>query len=48
MAVEVRLSKGADVIITGKVTQQSSSWNDDNTRIYTKATIEVEEYLKGF
>ena len=48
MAVELQdLSKGADVIITGKVTQQSSSWNDDNTRIYTKATIEVEEYLKG-
>ena len=38
---------GADVIITGKVTQQSSSWNEDNTRIYTKATIQVDEYLKG-
>jgi len=41
------LSTGADVILTGKVTQQSSSWNDDNTRIYTKATIQVDEYLKG-
>ena len=48
MAVELKdLSVGADVIITGKVTQQSSSWNDDNTRIYTRATIQVEEYLKG-
>ena len=48
MAVELKdLSVGADVIITGKVTQQSSSWNDDNTRIYTKATIQVDEYLKG-
>jgi hypothetical protein len=48
MVVELQdLSFGADVIITGKVTQQSSSWNEDNTRIYTKATIEVEEYLKG-
>jgi len=48
MAVELKdLSVGADVIITGKVTQQSSSWNEDNTRIYTKATIQVDEYLKG-
>ncbi len=48
MSVELQdLSEGADVIITGKVTQQSSSWNDDNTRIYTKATIQVDEYLKG-
>jgi hypothetical protein len=41
------MSKNADLIITGKVTQQSSSWNEDNTRIYTQATIQVEEYLKG-
>jgi len=41
------MSKNADLIITGKVTQQSSSWNEDNTRIYTRATIQVEEYLKG-
>jgi hypothetical protein len=48
MAVELKdLSVGADVIITGRVTQQTSSWNDDNTRIYTKATIQVDEYLKG-
>jgi hypothetical protein len=48
MAVGLQdLSLGADVIITGKVTQQSSSWNDDNTRIYTRATIQVDEYLKG-
>ena len=41
------LSKGADVILTGKVTQQTSSWNENKTRIYTQATIQVEEYLKG-
>ena len=41
------LSKGADVILTGKVTQQTSSWNEDKTRIYTRATIQVEEYIKG-
>lgn len=42
-----QLSKLSDLIITGKVTQQSSSWNEDNTRIYTQATIQVEECLKG-
>ena len=48
MNVELKdLSVGADVIITGKVTQLYSSWNDDNTRIYTRATIQVDEYLKG-
>jgi hypothetical protein len=41
------LSESADLILTGKVTQQASSWNDDKTRIYTKATIQVDEYLKG-
>ena len=41
------LSDGADVIVTGKVIEQTSSWNEDNTRIYTRATIEVQEHLKG-
>ena len=41
------LSIGADVILTGKVTKQNSSWNKDKTRIYTDVTLEVEEYLKG-
>jgi len=41
------LSQNADVIITGKVTQQNSSWNENKTRIYTQATIQVDEYLKG-
>jgi hypothetical protein len=41
------LSVGADVILTGKVTKQNSSWNKDKTRIYTDVTLEVEEYLKG-
>jgi hypothetical protein len=41
------LSQNADVIITGKVTQQNSNWNENRTRIYTQATIQVEEYLKG-
>jgi len=41
------LSKGADVVLTGKVVNQNSSWNEDRSRIYTNATIQVEEYLKG-
>ena len=41
------LSEGADLILTGKVTQQSSEWNENRSRIVTKVTIEVSEYLKG-
>ncbi len=41
------MSENADLILTGKVLEQTSSWNSDNTRIYTEATIRVEEYLKG-
>ena len=41
------LSVEADVILTGKVTKQNSSWNKDKTRIFTDVTLEVEEYLKG-
>ncbi|MGA9295544.1 MAG: hypothetical protein WBV81_23335 [Ignavibacteriaceae bacterium] len=41
------LSKGSDVIATGKVTKQKSSWNKNKTRIYTEATLQVDEYLKG-
>jgi len=41
------MSKNADLIITGKVVEQNSSWNENNTRIYTQATIRVEEYING-
>jgi len=41
------MSKNADVIITGKVAEQNACWNENKTRIYTQATIQVEEYLKG-
>ena len=41
------MSKNADLIITGKVVEQNSNWNKNKTRIYTQATIQVEEYLKG-
>jgi hypothetical protein len=41
------LTKGADVILIGKVSEQNSKWNEDKSRIFTEATIQVEEYLKG-
>jgi hypothetical protein len=46
-AVIKKLAKGADVILTGKVTKQNSSWNENKTRIYTTATLKVDDYLKG-
>ena len=38
---------GADVIITGKVSHNKSGWNENKTRIYTKTTVQVKEYIKG-
>jgi hypothetical protein len=42
-----KLSKDSDVILTGKVIEKKSSWNESKTRIYTKTTVQVEDYLKG-
>jgi hypothetical protein len=42
-----KLSKNADVIVTGKVTHRVSNWNESKTRIYTKTTVQVDEFLKG-
>jgi len=42
-----KLSRDADVILTGKVARQESVWNRDKTRIITYTTIKAEEYLKG-
>ncbi len=41
------ISNDAEIIITGKVVQQKSEWNEDRTRIYTRATIQVQDYIKG-
>jgi len=41
------LAAGADLILTGKVVEQNSSWNEDKTRIYTDVTLTVDEYIKG-
>ncbi len=42
-----KLSKDADVILTGKVKDQKSEWNNDQTKILTKVKINVDEYLKS-
>ena len=42
-----KLSTGADVILTGKVKEKKSAWNEQKTRIYTKTTVQVDEILKG-
>jgi len=41
------LSRGAEVILTGKVKEQKANWNEDKTRIFTRVTIEVDEFVKG-
>lgn len=48
MQAEIKnLSKGADMIVTGKVVDQTSQWNSEKSRIYTNVTIQVDEFLKG-
>ena len=42
-----RLAANADLIVTGKVSGNKSSWNTNKTRIYTEATLNVDECLKG-
>jgi hypothetical protein len=42
-----KLATDADVIVTGKVAGQKSSWDNNKTRIYTEATLQVDEFLKG-
>lgn len=42
-----KLTNNSDIIITGKVTKQTSNWNEDKSRIYTMATVQVNDYIKG-
>jgi hypothetical protein len=42
-----KMSGQADLILIGKVMRKKSDWNENKTRIYTRATIQVDEYLKG-
>ncbi len=42
-----KMTESSDAVLIGKVVDQKSEWNTDKTRIYTKVTIKVDEYLKG-
>ena len=37
----------SDFIFVGTAVQTQSAWNPEHTRIYTRTTFEVEEYIKG-
>lgn len=41
------LVEKADVIFIGKAVEQECAWNTEHTRIYTRTTFQVDEYLKG-
>ena len=41
------LVRGADVIFVGTAVSSVSAWNAEHSRIYTRTTFQVEEYLKG-
>ena len=41
------LTKKADIILTGKVSQKISTWNENKTRIFTRAKLQVGDFLKG-
>jgi hypothetical protein len=41
------LSRGADVILTGKVIQKKSEWTTEGSSIYTRVTVQVDEIIKG-
>jgi len=41
------LTDAADSILVGTVTERSSYWNDEHTRIYTSVVFSVEDRIKG-
>jgi len=41
------LTRRADVVAIGKVTATKSEWDENKSRIVTRATMSVGEYLKG-
>jgi hypothetical protein len=42
-----QLSRGAEIIVLGTVSNQVSAWNVTHTAIYTDVTVEVEQAMKG-
>jgi hypothetical protein len=41
------LAQQADAIVVGKVSTVRSEWTADKTRIVTKVSVDVDEYVKG-
>ena len=41
------LTQRADAIVVGKVTSVRAEWNADKTKIITKVSLDVDEYVKG-
>src|SRR2546426_7157199 len=42
------LVQEADIIFVGTAVTRVSAWNPEHTRIYTRTTFQLEEYLKGY
>jgi hypothetical protein len=41
-----QIARKADVIAVGRVTSMQSEWNADKSRIFTRVTLSVDQYLK--
>lgn len=41
------LARRSDVVVVGKVSSMSSEWNNDKSRIFTRVTVSVDQYIKG-
>ncbi len=41
------LARRADVVVVGKVTAMKSEWNSDKSRIFTRVTVSVDQFIKG-
>ena len=46
-AVTDELTRSADVVVVGKVTDVRSEWNRDRSRIYSTVTLAVNQNIKG-
>jgi hypothetical protein len=41
------LTRSADVVVVGKVTDVKSEWSPDRSRIYSTVTLAVDQHIKG-
>jgi hypothetical protein len=42
-----KVALSSEMIVVGKVNKKQCEWNEDKTRILTKVSIDVDEYVKG-